>query len=180
MSDTHPIEGLMKTAMNSIQDMVDVNTIIGEPIETSNNMVIIPISKVCFGFAAGGSEFHSETVNEYKKKDKEEEAKYRLPFGGGSGAAVNISPVAFIVVMQDSIKILPIEHTSAIDKLIDFVPDLMQRVNTVIDKNMDIKIKEKEKNRQEEKTENEEPQKVTNIEIDYDINQNSSEYLEDE
>ena len=82
--------------------------------------------------------------------------------------------------MQDSIKILPIEHTSAIDKLIDFVPDLMQRVNTVIDKNMDIKIKEKEKNRQEEKTENEEPQKVTNIEIDYDINQNSSEYLEDE
>ena len=60
MNETHPIEGLMKTAMNSIQDMVDVNTIIGEPIETSNNMVIIPISKVCFGFAAGGSEFQSE------------------------------------------------------------------------------------------------------------------------
>ena len=53
----HPIEGLMQTAMNSIRDMVDVNTIIGEPIETSNNMVIIPISKVCFGFAADGSEF---------------------------------------------------------------------------------------------------------------------------
>lgn len=52
----HPIEGLMETAMNSIRDMVDVNTIIGEAIETSNNMVIIPISKVCFGFAAGGSE----------------------------------------------------------------------------------------------------------------------------
>ena len=53
----HPIEGLMTTAMNSIQDMIDVNTIIGEPIETSNNIVIIPISKVSFGFAAGGSEF---------------------------------------------------------------------------------------------------------------------------
>ena len=52
----HPIEGLMTTAMNSIQDMIDVNTIIGEPIETSNNIVIIPISKVSFGFAAGGSE----------------------------------------------------------------------------------------------------------------------------
>lgn len=86
MNETHPIEGLMKSAMNSIKDMVDVNTIVGEPIETSNNMVIIPISKVCFGFAAGGSEFNNETVNEYKKKDKEEEAKYRLPFGGGSGA----------------------------------------------------------------------------------------------
>lgn len=86
MNETHPIERLMKTAMSSIREMVDVNTIIGEPIETTNNMVIIPISKVCFGFAAGGSEFNSDTVNEYKKKDKEEEAKSNLPFGGGTGA----------------------------------------------------------------------------------------------
>lgn len=173
MMENHPIEGLMKTAMNSIKDMVDVNTIIGEAIETSNNMVIIPISKVCFGFAAGGSEFNSETVNEYKKKDKEEEAKYRLPFGGGSGAGVSINPVAFIVVMQDQIKVLPIEHTSAIDKLIDYVPDLMQRINKVIDKNMDIKTKEKEdKNKKIEKT--------TNIEIEYETKPNTNEYLEDE
>ena len=83
------------TAMNSIQDMIDVNTIIGEPIETSNNVVIIPISKVSFGFAAGGSEFKGETVDEYSKKDKEEEIQYRLPFGGGSGAGVTINPIAF-------------------------------------------------------------------------------------
>ena len=67
----HPIEGLMLTAMNSIKDMVDVNTIIGEPIQASNNTVIIPISKVSFGFAAGGSEFKGETIDEYNKKDKE-------------------------------------------------------------------------------------------------------------
>jgi len=175
MSENHPIEGLMKTAMNSIKDMVDVNTIIGEPIETSNNMIIIPISKVSFGFAAGGSEFNSETVNEYKKKDKEEEAKYRLPFGGGSGAAVNISPMAFIIVMQDSIKVLPIDHTSAIDKLIDYVPDLMQRINKVIDKNIDTKSKEKEETKNEK-----EPEKVTNIEIEYETNITPEEYLEDE
>lgn len=179
MNETHPIEGLMKSAMNSIKDMVDVNTIIGEPIETTNNMVIIPISKVCFGFAAGGSEFNSETVNEYKKKDKEEEAKYRLPFGGGSGAGVTISPVAFIVVMQDSIKVLPIEHSSAIDKLIDYVPDLMQRVNNVIDKNMNQKNKEKEESKEEKKEESK-PERVTNIEIDYDVNSVPGEYLEDE
>ncbi len=82
----HPIEGLMTTAMNSIKDMVDVNTIIGEPIQTSNNIVIIPISKVSFGFASGGSEFKGETIDEYSRKDKEEEIQYRLPFGGGSGA----------------------------------------------------------------------------------------------
>jgi len=78
--------GEIETAMNSIKDMIDVNTIIGDPIETSNGMVIIPISKVCFGFAAGGSEFKGETIDEYKKRDKEEEVQYRLPFGGGSGA----------------------------------------------------------------------------------------------
>lgn len=181
MNEAHPIEGLMKSAMNSIKDMVDVNTIIGEPIETTNNIVIIPISKVCFGFAAGGSEFQSETVNEYKKKDKEEEAKYRLPFGGGSGAGVSISPVAFIVVMQDSIKVLPIEHTSAIDKLMDYVPDLMQRINSVVDKNMDLKIKQKEQqNSQNERRQSEKPKETTNVEIDYDINVVPEEYLEDE
>ena len=88
MTKEHPIEGLMLTAMSSIQDMVDVNTIIGEPIETSNNIVIIPISKVSFGFAAGGSEFNEETIDEYIKKEKEEQVQYKLPFGGGSGAGV--------------------------------------------------------------------------------------------
>ena len=133
----HPIEILMETTMNSIKDMVDVNTIIGEPIETKNGMVIIPISKVCFGFAAGGSEFKGETIDEYKKKDREEEVQYRLPFGGGSGAGISINPVAFVVVLKDTIKILPIEHTSAIDKLMDYVPDLMEKANKIVDKSLD-------------------------------------------
>ena len=142
----HPIEVLMETAMNSIKEMVDVNTIIGEPIEAANGMVIIPISKVSFGFAAGGSEFKGETIDEYKKKDKEEEVQYRLPFGGGSGAGISINPVAFVIVLKDTIKVLPIEHTSVIDKLIDYVPDLMEKANTIVDKTMDnnekkVKIK---------------------------------------
>lgn len=138
----HPIEGLMETAMNSIKDMIDVNTIIGEPIETANGMVIIPISKVCVGFAAGGSEFKGETVDEYKKKDKEEEVQYRLPFGGGSGAGISINPVAFVIVLKDSIKVLPIEHNSAIEKLMDYVPDLMEKADLIMDKTMDNKPKE--------------------------------------
>ena len=76
----HPIDGLMITAMNSIQDMVDVNTIIGEPIQVSNNTVIIPVSKVCFGFAAGGSEFKGETIDQDRKVEKQVEVQYRLPF----------------------------------------------------------------------------------------------------
>lgn len=138
----HPIEGLMGTAMNSIKDMIDVNTIIGDPIETTNGMVIIPISKVCVGFAAGGSEFKGETVDEYKKKDKEEEVQYRLPFGGGSGAGISINPVAFVIVLKDSIKVLPIEHNSAIEKLMDYVPDLMEKADLIMDKTMENKAKE--------------------------------------
>ena len=139
----HPIEGLMLTAMNSIQDMVDVNTIIGEPIETSNNMVIIPISKVGFGFAAGGSEFKGETLDEYTKKEKEEQVQYRLPFGGGSGAGVSISPIAFLVVSPNNVKLLPVNHSSAIDKLMDYVPDLMEKVNCYLNKTMQNKKEEK-------------------------------------
>ena len=138
----HPIQGLMITAMNSIQEMVDVNTIIGEPIETTNNVVIIPISKVTFGFAAGGSEFKGETIDEYSKKDKEEAIQYRLPFGGGSGAGVSISPVAFLVIQENNIKLLPINYTSAIDKLLDYVPDLMDKVNCIINRTMNDKQEE--------------------------------------
>lgn len=131
---THPIEGLMTNAMNSIRDMVDVNTIIGDPIEMSNDIVIIPISKVSFGFASGGSEYKGETIEEYKKKDKEEQIQYKLPFGGGSGAGVNINPIAFLVVQNNTVKLLPVNHSSALDKIFDYMPDLMQKVNEVINK----------------------------------------------
>lgn len=152
----HPIEGLMSTAMNSIKDMIDVDTIIGEPITTGIDTLIIPISKVSFGFAAGGSEFKGETINEYSKKEKEEQVQYRLPFGGGSGAGVSIEPVAFLIVSNNVVKLLPVNHDSYIDKLIDYVPDLLEKsgeaIKSMKDKNACI---EKLKNKIEENLEEE-------------------------
>ena len=141
----HPIEGLMLTAMNSIQDMVDVNTIIGDPIETSNNIVIIPISKVSFGFAAGGSEFKGETIDEYTKKEKEEEIQYRLPFGGGSGAGVTINPIAFLVIQPNNVKLMPVNHTSSLDKLLDYMPDLIEKTNNMMNRCIQNKKEETQK-----------------------------------
>ena len=145
--EEHPIEGLMLTAMNSIESMIDVDTIIGEPIETSNNIVIIPISKVSFGFAAGGSEFKGETIDEYTKKDKDEKVQYRLPFGGGSGATVSINPIAFLVVEEGKVRLLPVSHSSCLDKILDYVPDLFEKlsgkVNFNQDKNEDKKVLKK-------------------------------------
>ena len=166
----HPIEGLMRTAMNSIQDMVDVNTIIGEPIETAGDVMIIPISKVCFGFAAGGSEFNTETLDEYKKKEKEEEMQYKLPFGGGSGAGVTINPVAFLVINKENIKLMPINHISTVDKLIDYIPDVLEKFT---------KKDEEDTKKKETKKEIKSP----NIEIKTQIQRESQaqeDYLEDE
>ncbi|HIU52210.1 MAG TPA: GerW family sporulation protein [Candidatus Merdicola faecigallinarum] len=156
----HPIEGLMNTAMNSIKDMIDVDTIIGKPIETSNNIVIIPISKVSFGFASGGSEFKGETIDEYNKREKEESIQYRLPFGGGSGAGVSINPIAFLVVQSNCVKLLPVNHSSSVDRLLDYMPDLVEKTNQLINKCMQNKKEDKNREEQERRRREREEIKV--------------------
>ena len=150
----YPIEGLMNTAMNSIKDMVDVNTIIGDPIETTNNVVVIPVSKVNFGFVVGGTEFNGkEQKNGSLLPSKDEEEKKegkRMPFGGGSGAGVSISPIAFIIIQQSGVKLLPVDHSSAFDKLLDFVPDLIEKTQEMISKKID-NIAQLENNKKKKK-----------------------------
>ena len=178
----HPIEGLMLTAMNSIQDMIDVNTIIGEPIETSNNIVIIPISKVSFGFAAGGSEFSGETINEYSKKEKEEEIQYRLPFGGGSGAGVTINPIAFLVIQPNNVKLMPVTHSSSLDKLLDYVPDLIEKTNNIMNRciqNKKEQTKEILKEMQKKHEKNMKKQKDDKKEIERKIDEKNKKIVED-
>ena len=125
----HPINGLMETAMQSIKDMVDVNTIVGEPVESKDGTVIIPISKVSFGFGAGGSDFGG------KKEDAEKSA---ANFGGGSGGGASIEPVAFMVVGKEQIKLMPIEkNTSPVQDIIDSVPTLVDKVIKAVKKKKD-------------------------------------------
>lgn len=128
----HPIDNLMSTAMQNIKEMVDVDTIVGAPVETPDGSVIIPISRVGFGFAAGGSEFG--------KKENESEAM----FGGGSGGGVSISPVAFMVVGQGQIKLLPIEQSgNPVDKILDMIPGIMDKVNEKINQKKAEKAEKK-------------------------------------
>src|SRR5690554_509921 len=130
----HPIEGLMKTAMDSIKDMVDVNTILGDPVETPDGNVIIPISRVTFGFAAGGSEFMNMT-NKKEKKSNEEADNAKLPFGGGSGAGITLNPVAFLVVGKEQTKLLPIDGNILVDRIIDAAPQLIEKIQGALGKN---------------------------------------------
>lgn len=122
----HPIQGLMATAMQSIKEMVDVNTIIGEPITSHDGTVIIPVSKVSFGFASGGSDFASKNGGETPL------------FGGGSGAGISISPIAFLVVSDGQVKLLQVsESTSTADRLVAMVPDVIDKVRELFKKTPD-------------------------------------------
>ncbi|NLM21994.1 MAG: sporulation protein YtfJ [Peptococcaceae bacterium] len=128
----HPIETLMKTAMDSIQKMINVNTVIGDPVETPTGSVIIPVSRVSCGFAAGGSEFGPKDGDEGEDSSSEESSK--MPFGGGSGGGVSVKPVGFLVVSNNQIRLLPVEGNVLADRLIDEMPNLMDKVSNLLNK----------------------------------------------
>lgn len=133
MSD-HPIQGLMQTAMENIKAMVDVNTIVGEAVETPDGSVILPISKVGFGFAAGGSDFSvdEEVVHSSSSAAGNHSVKEGHPFGGGSGGGVSIQPIAFLVVGKQGAQIVPLDNqTHLFEKIIDSTPYLIDRVQSI-------------------------------------------------
>lgn len=120
--DNHPMSDLMSITMEKIKQMVDVNTIVGSPIQTPDGSTIIPISKVSFGFASGGSDFGKR------------EGSDPLKFGGGSGAGVNIVPIAFLVLSGGSVKMLPVPQpaSTSVDRVVELVPELIDKVDGLI------------------------------------------------
>jgi len=118
----HPIQGLMKTTMESIKEMIDVNTIVGDPVQSPDGQVIIPISRVCFGFASGGTEFNGRIIKNDGQGANDEK---KLPFGGGTGAGVSVQPVAFIVVGNGNMKLLPVDqNANIINSVLDLIPKM--------------------------------------------------------
>ena len=118
----HPIEGLMDVTLEKIKSMVDSNTIIGTPINMPDGTLILPVSKVSFGFASGGSDFPSKTSKQL--------------FGGGGGAGVSISPIAFLVVRGNSVRMLQLADTSnSVDRAIGMMPEMVDKVADLFGKN---------------------------------------------
>lgn len=117
----HPIQGLMGTTMEKIKEMVDVNTIVGDPIVSPDGSIIIPVSKVSFGFASGGSDFPSKTPKEI--------------FGGGSGAGITIQPIAFLVVANGEVKLMQLSQSSnTADKVVNALPDVIDKIGEMFSK----------------------------------------------
>ncbi|MBO5953807.1 MAG: GerW family sporulation protein [Oscillospiraceae bacterium] len=122
MSNSLP--NMLENTIAKIRDMVDVNSVVGDPITTPDGVTIIPISKVSVGFGGGGSDFVSKNVN-----------KQENPFGGGAGGGVKISPIAFLIVKDGSVRMLPVAapaNTTA-DRVVEMVPDVLDKVAAFID-----------------------------------------------
>ena len=124
---SHPIGEVMSTTMQKIREMIDLNTIIGDSITTPDGVTLIPVSKVSFGFASGGSDFSGKKAEDDKN------------FGGGAGAGVKITPVAFVVVKEGSVRIMSIDPPagSSVDRLVDALPDLVEKISDIVDKKKD-------------------------------------------
>ena len=112
---------MMSSSMGKIREMIDVNTIIGDPITTPDGVTIIPVSKVSFGFASGGSDVGAKTNKQM--------------FGGGTGAGVSIAPIAFLVISGGNVRTIQlVEHVSPVDSAINALPDLVDRISALIKK----------------------------------------------
>ena len=124
--EKHPINDLMATTMEKMREMVDTNTIVGQPITTPDGVTLIPVSRMSFGFGSGGGDYNTK-----------HNAGKNASFAGGSGAGVDIAPIAFLVVKDGFVRVLPVAvpPASTIDRVIDMAPDIVEKVEKFISKN---------------------------------------------
>ena len=118
------LPNMLDSTIAKIREMVNVNSVVGEPIATADGVTIIPISKVSVGLAGGGSDFVSKNVNHHES-----------PFGGGVGAGVKVTPVAFLVIKDGNVRMLPVAapaNTTA-DRIVEMVPDTLDKIAAFID-----------------------------------------------
>ena len=122
--EKHPIESLMGTSMESIREMVDVNTVVGEPVHTQDGSTIIPISKVSFGFVAGGGEYGSVQAGENRED---------MPFAGGAGAGVSVHPMGFLVCSQNGVRMLSAGCASPVERIVEMIPQVLSGMQLMSD-----------------------------------------------
>lgn len=124
------LPNMLENTIAKIREMVSVNDVVGDPITTPEGVTIIPVSKVSVGFGGGGSDFVSKNVN-----------KQENPFGGGVGAGVKVTPLAFIVIKGDSVRMLPVAApaSTTADRVVEMVPDVLDKISAFIDSHTEKK-----------------------------------------
>ncbi len=127
--ERHPIESLMGTTMENIKDMVDVNTVVGDAVRTEDGTTIIPISRVSFGFVAGGGEY---TMDGKGKVSTPATPSEDMPFAGGSGAGVSVQPMGFLVAGNGQVKLLSANYMTPVDRVMELLPQVVGDLKTAL------------------------------------------------
>ena len=119
------LPNMLENTIAKIREMVDVNSVIGTPITTPDGVTIIPVSKVSVGFGGGGSDFSHKTPTSQE-----------LPFGGGVGGGVKVSPIAFLIVKDGNVRMLPVASApnTTPERIVEMIPDLLDKVSAFLDK----------------------------------------------
>ena len=118
--DRHPIGNIMTATMENLRDMIDVNTVVGEAISTPDGSTVIPVSRVSFGFVAGGGEYACQG-----QPRPPVEGDMPLPFAGGAGAGVTVSPLGFLVANGEQVRVLPALYGQPVERIIELIPQAM-------------------------------------------------------
>ena len=118
------IPNMLENTVTKIREMLDANSVIGDPITTADGVTIIPISKVSVGFGGGGSDYVSKNAN-----------KQENPFGGGAFGGVKVTPMAFLIIKEGSVRMLPVAvpASTTADRIVEQVPDLLEQIAAFID-----------------------------------------------
>ena len=131
---SHPLPDMMGSSIAKIKEMIDANTVLGDPIQTPEGVTIIPVSKIKVGYAGGGSDFAPKGYPTNKSN----------AFGGGSGAAVTVTPVAFLVIKGESVRLMPVAEpaSGSLERLVEMLPELIDQIKPLV-KNKEVEKKEK-------------------------------------
>ena len=116
------VPGVLETTLQKIREMIDANTVMGTPITTPDGTTIIPVSKISMGFGGGGSDFNGKNGG-------------NNPFGGGAGGGVKVTPVAFLIVQNGNVRMLPVAQpaNTTADRLVEMIPDTLDKISAFVD-----------------------------------------------
>lgn len=139
---SNPINDVTISSMNGIKEMIDVNTVIGDAVQTPDGSVIIPVCKVCFGLTAGGAQysgnldFSNPITGPGKPLDDKFIVPVKYPFAGGCATGVSITPVAFIKSGDGNVQLIPVDSNNTLEKLVNLIPDLFNKILTIMEEKM--------------------------------------------
>ena len=128
----HPIENIMETTMDKLREMVNVNTIVGDPVLITGQTMILPVSKVSLGFVSGGGEYQSSGAGVKRAGEELDALMGKYPFAGAAAAGLTLNPTSFLSVNGNKVRVLPAQYKDGLDRAVELLPELMDMLERLL------------------------------------------------